>query len=220
MLALVASALAPFVRRRHAPADQRQQLKWLAFAAAGSSVTGAAGFLLAASAAIAGSWRSTVEAVAVTLLIVAFLAVVVGIPVTVGLAISKYRLYDIDRIINRVLVYGLLTAVLGLCYTAGSLMFVLVAGAGSNAPSWLVAGATLAAAAIFRPVRRRIQAAVDRHFNRRRYDAVRTVEAFSARLRDEIDLDPLSAELVRVMDHALQPTQASLWLRPRAPRPH
>jgi len=118
VLALVASTLAPFVRRRQAHAEERQQLKWLAFAAAGSSVTGAAGVLLAWNAAIAGSWRSTVQAVAVALLIVAFLGVVVGIPVTVGLAISKYRLYDIDRIINRVLVYGLLTAVLGLCYAA------------------------------------------------------------------------------------------------------
>jgi MYXO-CTERM domain-containing protein len=97
---------------------------------------------------------------------------------------------------------------------AGTLVFVLVAGAGSDPPSWLVAAATLAAAAVVRPARRRIQAAVDRRFNRRRYDAAKTIEAFSARLRDEIDLDTLSAELLGVVDRTVEPTMASLWLRP------
>jgi hypothetical protein len=113
----------------------------------------------------------------------------------------------------------LLTAVLGLGYAAGSLLFVLVAGAGSDPPSWLVAAATLAAAAVFRPARRRIQAAVDRRFNRRRYNAAKTIEAFSARLRDEVDLDTLSAELVAVTDHTLEPTMLSLWLRPPMEHP-
>jgi hypothetical protein len=113
----------------------------------------------------------------------------------------------------------LLTAVLGLGYAAGSLVFVLVAGAGSDPPSWLVAAATLAAAAVFRPARRRIQAAVDRRFNRRRYNAAKTIEAFSARLRDEVDLDTLSAELVAVTDHTLEPTMLSLWLRPPMEHP-
>ena len=125
----------------------------------------------------------------------------------------KYRLYDIDRIINRTLVYGLLTAVLGLCYVAGSLLFVLVAGAGSDPPSWLVAATTLSAAAVFRPARRRIQATVDRRFNRRRYHAARTIEAFS-RLRDEVDLDTLLVELLAAVDQTMEPTRASLWLRP------
>jgi hypothetical protein len=138
--------------------------------------------------------------------------------VATGVAILRYRLYDIDRIINRTLVYGLLTAVLGLCYVAGTLVFVLVAGAGSDPPSWLVAAATLAAAAVVRPARRRIQAAVDRRFNRRRYDAAKTIEAFSARLRDEIDLDTLSAELLGVVDRTVEPTMASLWLRPPVER--
>jgi hypothetical protein len=128
----------------------------------------------------------------------------------------RYRLYDIDRIINRTLVYGLLTAALGLCYAAGSLLFVLVAGAGTDPPSWLVAAATLAAAAVFQPVRRRIQAVVDRRFNRRRYHAVKTVEGFSTRLRDEVDLDTLSAEVLAVVGQTMEPTMLSLWLRPRA----
>jgi hypothetical protein len=130
-----------------------------------------------------------------------------------GIGMFRYHLYDVDRVINRTLVYGLLTATLGLAYVAGSLLFVLVAGAGSDPPSWLVAAATLAAAALFRPARRRIQAVVDRRFNRRRYDAARTVEAFSARLRDQVDLATLSGELLAVVDQTVQPTRTSLWLR-------
>jgi hypothetical protein len=139
------------------------------------------------------------------------------VPISIGVAILRYRLYEIDRILNRTLVYGLLTVVLGLGYGAGSLVFVLVAGTGADPPSWLVAAATLAAAAIFRPARRRIQATVDRRFNRRRYNAAQTIAAFSTRLRDQLDLDTLSGELQAVVDQTMEPTRVSLWLRPSPP---
>jgi hypothetical protein len=97
---------------------------------------------------------------------------------------------------------------------AGSLLFILVVGAGTGPPSWLVAAATLAAAAVFRPARRRIQTAVDRRFNRRKYNAATTIQAFSTRLREQIDLDTRSTELLAVVDQTMEPTQVSLWLRP------
>jgi hypothetical protein len=139
------------------------------------------------------------------------------LPIAAGIAILRYRLYDIDRLINRTLVYGLLTASLGLGYAGAVLVLGQVfGGVGRDPPSWVVAGATLAVAALFQPARRRIQAVVDRRSNRRKYDAHRTVEAFSARLRDEVDLDALLAELLAVVDQTMQPTTTSLWLRQSA----
>ena len=139
----------------------------------------------------------------------------VGIPVAVGVAILRYRLYDIDRLISRALVYATLTVVLGLGY--GGLVLALgqlFGTVGERTPSWAVASATLAVAALFQPARRRIQQVVDRRFNRRRYNAAKTIETFSARLRDQIDLDSVAAELHIVLDQTMQPTTASLWLRP------
>jgi hypothetical protein len=155
---------------------------------------------------------------------------VTALPVTAGMAILKYRLYEIDRIINRTLVYGLLTALLAAVYAGLVLSIGQLSGAiGTEPPSWAVAGATLAVAALFQPARRRIQAVVDRRFNRRKYNAAQTIQAFSTRLRDQVDLDTLSSELLAVVDQTMQPTQASVWLRPsppgspgttpRAPRP-
>jgi len=141
--------------------------------------------------------------------------VAAAIPTAVGIAILRYRLYDIDRIINRTLVYGLLSAMLAGVYAAVVLVLgQLFGGLGAEPPSWAVAGATLAVAALFQPARRRIQALVDRRFNRRRYDAARTVDAFAVRLRDQVDLDVLGAELLAVVDQTVEPTTASLWLRP------
>ena len=145
----------------------------------------------------------------------AYICALAAMPVAAGMAILRYRLYDIDRIINRTLVYGLLTALLGAVYATVVLVLgQLFGGLGAQPPSWAVAGATLAVAVLFQPARRRIQAVVDRRFNRRKYDAVKTVEAFNTRLREQLDLDTLSAELLSVVDQTMQPTAASLWLRP------
>jgi hypothetical protein len=190
----VVSMAAPVVRFRRSTGVERQQIKWFAYGAMIGIPLG-----LPAQVPV---WGPILELLQPPLMFAGL-----------GIGMFRYHLYDVDRVINRTLVYGLLTATLGLAYAAGSLLFVLVAGAGSNPPSWLVAAATLAAAALFRPARRRIQAVVDRRFNRRRYDAARTVEAFSARLRDQVDLATLSAELLAVVDQTVQPTRTSLWLR-------
>jgi hypothetical protein len=131
-------------------------------------------------------------------------------PVATGAAVLRYRLYDLDRIISRTLAYGLLTVLLGLAYAA------VVLGLGGLLPdssSLAVAAATLAVAAIFQPVRRRVQALVDRRFNRRRHDAARTIADFSARLRNQVDLGTLTGELLTVVDQTMQPTKSSLWLK-------
>jgi hypothetical protein len=187
------------VRFRRSRGIERQQLKWFTYAAALAPLP----FLV--YEVVPGAFE----------LLLALLLPLV--PISVGIAILRYRLYEIDRILNRTLVYGLLTAVLGLCYAVGSLVFILVVGVRTGPPSWLVAAATLAAAAVFRPARRRIQAVVDRRFNRRRYNAAKTIQAFSGRLRDQIDLDTLSTEVLAVVDQTMEPTRVSLWLRPSPP---
>jgi hypothetical protein len=202
---LGAAALAPLVRFRRADPVQRQQLKWFAF------VLG----VCVVSVLVAIAVQGFLLVVATLFWSVALAGVVVGLPVAVGLAILRYRLYDIDRLINRTLVYATLTAVLGLGY-AGAVLALgqLFGGVGERTPSWAVAGVTLAVAALFQPARRRIQQAVDRRFNRRKYNTATTIQAFSTRLRDQIDLDTLASELLAVVDETMEPTQASFWLRP------
>jgi hypothetical protein len=144
------------------------------------------------------------------------LAVVFALfPASIAIAILRHHLYDIDRLLSRTLTYGLLTVVLGLVYAA-----VVVFGQALNPrggdSTLTVAASTLLVATLFQPLRRRIQDVVNRRFNRRRYDAAQTIDAFSVRLRDEIDLDSLTAELLSVVDQTMQPTKASLWLRPSA----
>jgi hypothetical protein len=137
------------------------------------------------------------------------------LPLAIGAAILRYRLYDLDRIISRTLSYGVLTVLLGGAYVG------VVLGLGNllgRASDLAVAGATLTVAAAFQPARRRIQQLVDRRFNRHRYDAAQTIARFSARLRQAIDLDGLTAELLGVIDQTMQPTQVGLWLRPSPPR--
>ena len=134
-------------------------------------------------------------------------------PLATGAAILRYRLYDLDRIVSRTVAYGLVTVLLAGVYAVVVLALGQLLGRSS---SLVVAGATLAVAALFQPARRRVQGAVDRRFNRRRYDAARTIQGFSGRLREQVDLDSLSAELLAVTDQTMQPSTVSLWLRPRA----
>jgi hypothetical protein len=205
-LALLAAGVSLMLRLHRARGEERQQLKWLAYAA-----------LLAAAAATGSIVSYLLFGTTPWLLAALVVAAFDMIPIAAGIAILRHRLYDIDRLINRTLVYGLLTALLGAAYAATVLLCgQLFGGVGGNPPSWAVAGATLAVAALFQPARRRIQSAVDRRFNRRKYNTAQTIDAFSARLRDEIDLDTLSAELLAVVDQTMQPTAASLWLRPSA----
>jgi hypothetical protein len=191
------------VRFRRAQGDERQQLKWLVY-----------GVLLLAL--LIPTLGRILEQIPSPFAGPVFAAVMFSIiPVTIGLAVLKYRLYDIDRVISRTLAYALLTALLAGLYTVVVLVLgQLFGGISRQPPSWAVAAATLAVASLFQPARRRIQAVVDRRFNRRKYDAARTVETFSARLRNEVDLDTLSAELLAVVDQTMQPTTASLWLQP------
>jgi hypothetical protein len=186
-------------RFRRARGTERQQLRWLALAA----VLGA---LLLLVAMVAGFVFAKDGVVLTSLALCAAL-----LPLATGAAVLRYRLYDLDRIISRTLAYGLLTVLLGLGYAT------VVLGLGRLLPqgsSLVVAAATLAVAAVFQPAHRRIQQGVDRRFNRRRHDAATVIEAFSTRLRDQVDLDALGGELLAVVDQTMQPTRASLWLRP------
>ena len=200
---MVASVVSVVLRFRRSSGVERQQLKWFTYAAA---------LMLVANLV---TFTFLPEGVASDVL---FGLSIAFVPIAAGVAILRHRLYDIDRLINRTLVYATLTAVLGTVYAGAVLVLGLFGGVGGELPSWAVAGATLAVAALFQPARRRIQAVVDRRFNRRRYDAARTVEAFSARLRDQIELDTLSAELLAGVEQTLEPTTVSLWLRPSAVR--
>jgi hypothetical protein len=212
LLGAVVGAVALLLRFRRARGIERQQLKWVAYAALLFGIEQGGLVLGRLAGLVPDTGLPWLEVVTNFTFIVFFVAIAV--------AVLRYRLYEIDRLINRTLVYGLLTALLAAVYAGLVLVGGLLSGGmGGELPSWAVAGATLAVAALFRPARRRIQAVVDRRFNRRRYDAARTVEAFSARLRDEVDLNMLSAELLTVVDQTMQPTRASLWLRPSAKLP-
>jgi hypothetical protein len=201
---LVVLAAAAFgslvVRFRRSRGEERQQLKWFTYAAA-----------LVPLSVVGDALPAPVGDLATALPIV-------FLPVATGIAILRHRLYDIDRLINRTLVYGLLTALLAGVYAGAVLVLGQVFGAvGKGTPSWAVAGATLAVAALFQPARHRIQQVVDRRFNRRKYNAAQTIQAYSLRLRDQVDLDTLSSELLAAVDQTVQPTRVWLWLRPSPP---
>jgi hypothetical protein len=197
ILAVPVAGVSLVARFRRARGVERQQLRWVALAAALSAMAAAVVLLgMATGTEALYGWATGV-----------YVAV---LPLAIGAAIARYRLYDLDRIISRTLAYALLTVLLGGGYAAVVLGLGQLLGRQS---SLVVAGATLAVAAVFQPARRRVQDAVDRRFNRRRYDAARTIQAFSARLRDELDLGTLTGELLAVVDQTMQPTRASLWLR-------
>ena len=200
VVGLMAAAVSLVGRFRHARGVERLQLRWVALAAVLVGL-GAVGVLF--SLAVGGSAAETLFTLAVGCCLVVP-------PVATGAAILRYRLYDLDRIISRTLAYGLLTLVLG----GGYALVVLGLGQllGRESPL-VVAAATLAVAAVFQPARRRVQAVVDRRFNRRRHDAARIIEGFGTRLRNQVDLDTLTADLLGVVDQTMQPTAASLWLR-------
>jgi hypothetical protein len=201
VVGLVAAAASLVGRFRHARGVERLQLRWVALAAVLVGL-GAVGVLF--SLAVGGSGAGILVDVAIGCCLVVP-------PVATGAAVLRYRLYDLDRIFSRTLAYGLLTLLLG----GGYALVVLGLGQllGRDSPL-VVAGATLAVAALFQPARRRIQAAVDRRFNRRRHNTAQTIQAFSARLRQQIDLENLTGELLAVVEATTQPTSVSLWLRP------
>jgi hypothetical protein len=198
-LGLIVSVGSLVLRWRRAWGEERQQLKWVAYAAALLVVLESVGSLL--------PHKVFSAAVVVVPLLV---------PGMIGVAILKYRLYDIDRLINRTLVYGLLTALLGVIYTGSVFGLGQLLSPTTGESALAVAASTLAVAALFRPARQRIQAVVDRRFNRRKYNTATTIQAFSTHLREQVDLDTLSAELLAVVDQTMEPTRVSLWLRPSA----
>ena len=216
-LCMFASAVSLVLRYRRSKGDVRQQIKWIAFAASLVALT----YLIAMVASFvhpSEAWTTVGSVWWLNLLTIAALLSFVTIPIAVGFAVLKYRLYDIDLIINRTLVYGSLTVTLVALYFGGIVVlqrvFVLLTGQQSTLA---VVASTLLIAALFTPLRQRIQSFIDRRFYRSKYDAAKTLEAFSVQLRDETDLDALSDDLVGVVRETMQPAYVSLWLRPALP---
>jgi hypothetical protein len=200
---MVASAISVIIRARRAGRVERQQIKWLAYG----------GALLVGTIFVGG--LISIWSVAVG--IVAIRIALLGLPVFTGIAIVRYRLYEIDLIINRTLVYSVLTGTLAMVYFGGvattQAIFRILTGQ-EQQPQLAVVISTLVIAALFNPLRRRIQGFIDRRFYHRKYDARKTLEAFSTKLRDETDLDAVSDDLVGVVRETMQPARVSLWLRP------
>jgi hypothetical protein len=202
---LFACGVAMVRRMRRAHGIERLQLKWIAFAASLLAV----GFLVISITFFAELSGTIIDPLRTAVLGLGFCA----IPSAAGIAILRYRLYDIDVVINRTLVYGALTATLATAYLGSVLLLQLALRPLTESSNLAIAGSTLAVAALFRPARARIQEGVDRRFFRRKYDATRTLERFGARLRNEVDLDALGSELRAVVTDTVQPVSVSLWLR-------
>lgn len=198
-LVFVLASAAAVLRFLRARGPQRAQLEWFA---CGTAVT--IGVFAAASSLSLGSAGNVINSLALCVL-----------PVTVGVAILRHRLYDIDLLINRTVVYGATTAAIGATFFLGLIALQPVLRPITNGSDLAVAAATLLSFALFQPVRRVVQNAVDRRFDRSRYDAARTLDSFADRLRDEVDLDALRAELLQAVRSTMAPAHASLWLRER-----
>jgi hypothetical protein len=215
-LCMLASAMSLVLRYRRSGGEEREQIKWIAFAA---SVVGLL-YLIAMVGSLFLGWGAAGTPLWLGLLQHAALVSFTAVPIAVGFAVLKYRLYDIDVVINRTLVYGSLSALLALVYlggvTATQTIFRALTGQ-EEQPQLAIVVSTLVIAAMFNPLRRRIQSFIDRRFYRSKYDARKTLEAFSAKLRDETDFDALSDDLVGVVKETMQPAHVSLWLRPDTP---
>jgi hypothetical protein len=208
IVAILAAIASVVVRFRRSRGEARLQLKWFAWVGGVMIV----GFLLASITAALGD-DSPLAVLGNIGWPVGLFALIVGIPVATGVAVLRYRLYEIDVVINRTLVYGLLTATLAAAYLGSVLLLQLALGPVTSGSSLAVAVSTLGVAALFRPARARIQTVVDRRFYRHKYDAARTLEDFTVRLRDQVDLDELGGELRGVVRDTMQPAHVSLWLR-------
>jgi hypothetical protein len=203
-LGLIAAA-SLLVRLRSSNGVEHQQVKWFTYAVAMLATSATFAYVVSESMGVV--WLDWASSVLV-------LASVVGLPVAVGIAILRYHLYNIDLLINRTLVYGTLTAVLaGLYFGSIVVLQVLFRALTGEGSQLVVVASTLTIAALFNPLRRRIQSFIDRSFYRRKYDAVKTLETFSTKLRDETDLDALSGELLGIVRETMQPIHVSLWLR-------
>jgi hypothetical protein len=213
LVLVVAAALSVFVRLRRAKGIERQQIKWFAYAAAATVM----GLVLAAVIPDVIDVPLWFERIGHAI----FLLLLPTIPISIGIAILRYRLYEIDTLINRTLVYGTLTLTLALVYfgvvTATQALFQTLTGQ-EQLPQLVIVASTLVIAALFNPLRRRIQSFIDRSFYRRKYDVRRTLEGFSTKLRDETDLEALRGDLEGVVRETMQPAHVSLWLRPEVVR--
>jgi hypothetical protein len=198
--AVFAGIVSLVVRFRRAQGIERQQLRWVAGAACLLVVFAFGGTAASSLLGSGAGW-------------IGILLGLLCMAVAVAIALLRYRLYDLDVVVNRALVYGVLTAILAATYLASVLLLQLVLSGATSDSGLAVAASTLAVAALFRPARAGIQAAVDRRFFRSRYDAGRTIELFGAKLRDQVDLESLSGELRAVVMETMQPAHLSLWLR-------
>ena len=209
VLTVLAAVVSVFLRWRRTGGVERQQLKWLAYIASVGAVT--AGLAIASGMIYGPSYQT------VLLASLAIASATIGVPVAVGLAILRYRLYDVDTVINRTLVYAPLTVSLAVVYIGTVILLQYLFRSLTGGSSQLaVVASTLAIAALFNPMRKRIQSFIDRRFYRRKYNAAKVLENFSVRLRDEVELDQLGDDLLSVIHETLQPAHVSLWLRPSA----